>query len=348
VDRHDNHGDDTSPRAHNPVPSHDVRGPVRVPVDLRLSRRSEACTQWEAFVHQHVPDRLMPTKNKDRTRLHTAVAPLLVADPACQALHHQFRTKIALGIAFWEAAMQHHVPFRGLLCDRWSLAEALVSLARYWTKDWSSVLKKHRHRETHSFVLKDTAGQPLHLAGPPLAGEDLVPRMPPTASRAVTVGDTTYWTFPLALRLPGLGKVRLVLSFKNAALTGTSAVLVRNRVDGTAERISTLSLQRWPIETLYQDSTGHLGLDEYRMRTAEAMQKHCCLVFVAYAFVPLDCLPPSPTKGRFPIKTIGEACRPQAQARMQAVIFSAHERLQLGHRETVVKTPGLSSPCMMQ
>ena len=52
VDRHYNHGDDTYPLAHNPVTSHYVSGPVRFPVDLRLYRRYEECTQWETFVQQ--------------------------------------------------------------------------------------------------------------------------------------------------------------------------------------------------------------------------------------------------------------------------------------------------------
>ena len=123
-----------------------------------------------------------------------------------------------------------------------------------------------------------------------------------------------------------------MVSFKNAELTGTYAVLVSNRVDWDAQRIITLYLQRWPIETFYQDGKGHLGLDEYRMRNAEAIEKHWCLVFVAYSFLHLDCLPSSPTKGSLPIKTIGEACRQQAQALMQALILYAHERLQLGQR----------------
>jgi hypothetical protein len=36
-------------------------------------------------------------------------------------------------------------------------------------------------------------------------------------------------------------------------LTGTYAVLVSNRVDWHAQRILTLYVQRWPIETFYQD-----------------------------------------------------------------------------------------------
>ena len=68
------------------------------------------------------------------------------------------------------------------------------------------------------------------------------------------------------------------------------------------------------------------------MRRAAAIKNHGGLVFGADAFLPLDCLPPSPTKGSSPLKTIGEACRQQAQALMQALILYAHERLQLGQR----------------
>src|SRR2546427_214744 len=332
VDRHDNHGDGTYPLAHNPVTSHYVSGPVRFPVDLRLSRRYEELTEWETLVQKHFPGRPIPTTKKDRARLHKEVDPILLQDAAFEKLHKQFRTKIDLGIALLEAAIQHKVPFSVLVFDSWYLAEELVSMARYRKKDWISLLKKNRNLETNSFVLKDAVGNPIRLEGPHIAVEDLVPLIPPTAYPALTVRDKTYWTFTLAVRLPGLGKVRLVVSFKNAELTGTYAVLVSNRVDWHAPRIITLYLQRWPIETFYQDGKGHLGLDEYRMRNAEAIQKHWCLVFVAYSFLHLDCLPPSPTKGSLPIKTIGEACRQQAQALIHAVIFYAHERLQLGQR----------------
>ena len=332
VDRHYNHGDATYPLAHNPVTSHYVSGPVRFPVDLRVYRRYEEFTRWEAFVRTHVPDRPIPTQKKARARLHKEVDPVLLQDPDFEKLHQQFHTKIDLGIALLASAIAHKVPLRVLVFDSWYLADELVSMARYRNKDWISLLKKHRNLETNSFVLKDVASKPLRLEGPHIAVEDLVPLLPPTAYRAVTVRDKTYWTFTLAVRLPGLGKVRLVVSFKSAELTGTYVVLVTNRVDWGAQRIIALYLQRWPIETFYQDGKIHLGLDEYRMRSAEAIKKHWCLVFVAYSFLHLDCLPPSPTKGSLPIKTIGEACRQQAQALMQALILYAHEHLQLGQR----------------
>src|SRR5262249_29284075 len=253
VDRHYNHGDDTYPLAHNPVTSHYVSGPVRFPLDLRLYRRYEELTHWEAFVHQHFPARPIPTPKNDRARLHKEVDPVLLDDANFQQLHQQFRTKIDLGIDLLEAAIRHKVPFSVLLFDSWYLANELVSLARYHKKDWVSLLKKNRHLETHSFVLKDAAGTPIPLDGPHIAVADLIPLIPPTAYRAVSVGDKAYWTSTMAVRLSGLGKVRLVLSFANAELTGTAAIWVSNRVDWSAQRIITLYLQRWPIETFYQD-----------------------------------------------------------------------------------------------
>ena len=188
--------------------------------------------------------------------------PILLADPNFQKLHQQFRTKIDLGIELFEAAIQHKVPFSVLLFDSWYLAEELVSMARYRKKDGISLLKKNRNLETNSFTLKDATGKPIPLEGPHIAVEDLVPHIPSTAYRAVTVRDKTSWTCTLAVRLPGLGKVRLVVSLKSAELTGTSAVLVSNRVDWDAQRILTLYLQRWPMEISqpYYGSREHLSL----------------------------------------------------------------------------------------
>ena len=77
VDRHYNHGDGTYPRAHHPVTSPYVSGPIRFPLDLRLYRRYAELTHWEAFVHTHFPNRPIPLTKKDRARLHKEVDPLL-------------------------------------------------------------------------------------------------------------------------------------------------------------------------------------------------------------------------------------------------------------------------------
>ena len=149
------------------------------------------------------------------------------------------------------------------------------------------------------------------------------------------VEDKCYWCFTQSLRIPGRGKVRLVISFDNPELTGTYAVLISNRTDWSAKKILASYLQRWPIETFYQDSKEHLGLDEYRMRSAEAIQKHCYLVFVAYSLLHLASLPPSPigSSGKLfsrAIKTIGKVCGQQGQKLIEELILLAHDQLQQG------------------
>ena len=332
IDHHYNHGDNTYPLAHNPITSHYVSGPVRFPLDLRLYRRYEEVTRWEEFVHKHFPEREIPVKKKERAQFHKAVDPVLLVDPEFQALQQQFQTKIDLAKELMGSAIQHKLPFSVVLFDSWYLAEDFVACLRRRRKDWISLLKKNRKLETNSFVLKDAQGKRIPLEGPHIKVEDLVSLIPANAYRAVKVGDQTYWTFTLTVRIPDLGKVRLVISFENAALTGTYAVLVTNRLDWTAQRIIATYLQRWPIETFYQDGKEHLGFDEYRMRNAKAIQKHWCLVFVAYSLLHLDCLPTSLRQSRLPIKTIGEACRQQAQALIEALILYASKQLEQGQK----------------
>lgn len=330
VDRHYDHGDGSYPLAHNLVTSHYVSGAVRFPLDARLYRRYEELTQWEAFVHKHFPDQEIPRQAKARSRLHKQVDETLLQDAEFVALHEQFHTKIDLAVELVEAAIRHRVRFSLLLFDGWYLSERLVAVARRRRKDWISILKKNRNLETQSFVLRDADGHPLTFDHPHIAVQDLEPLIPDNAFREVRVEDQTYWTFTFTARIPTLGKVRLVISYQNAARTGTYVVLVTNRLDWSAQQIIAKYLRRWPIETFYQDGKGHLGLDEYQMRTAEAIGKHWCLVFVAYSLLHLDCLPPSLAKATLPLKSIGEACRQQAQALIEQLIWFAHQQLEQG------------------
>lgn len=198
-----------------------------------------------------------------------------------------FKTKLDLASELLEQAIAHYLPFDVVLFDGWFLAPEFVQAIERHEKDWGSLLKKNRNLESNSFVLKDANGALMPLPVPHIKVEDLVPLIPATAYRQVQVKGKPYWCFTRNLRVPGLGKVRLVISFENAQLTGTYVVLVTNRIDWSPEHILNTYLLRWPIEAFYQDGKGILGLDEYRMRSAEAIQKHWSLVFVAYSFLHL-------------------------------------------------------------
>jgi len=331
VDRHYNHADDSYPIAHNPVTSHYVSGAVRFPVDLRLYRRYEEVTQWEKFVFKHFPEVEFPKKKKERQRLHKQVDQTLLQDPEFLKLHSQFRTKIDLAIELLESAIAHRLRFDILLFDGWYLSEALVNAAKRRRKKWISILKKNRNLETNSFELRDADGKPVAFEGEHVSVEEFAKKIPANAFREVKVKGKTYWTFSLTVRIPSLGKVRLVISYENAELTGTYVALVTNALDWEAKRIIATYLLRWPIETFYQDGKEHLGLDEYLMRDAKAIGKHWCLVFVAYSLLHLDCLPPPLAKEQTPTKSIGATCRQQAQALIELLIIQTHKMLQDGN-----------------
>jgi hypothetical protein len=330
VDHHYNHSDGTYPLAHNPVTSFYVSGSVRFPVGLRLYRRYEELTQWEAAVAKHFPELKIPTERKARNRLHQQVASVLLQDPEFRARHEQFQTKIALAIELVEEAIRSKVPFGVVVFDAWYLAEDLVQVLARRRKDWISLLKTNRRLETASFHLRDAHGWTLKLPGPHMAVEALVPLIPANAYRPITVGEHTYWCFTLRVRIPTLGKVRIVVSFEHESLTGRHVVLVTNRVDWNAAKIINLYSQRWPTETFYQDGKGHLGFNEYRMRSAEAIGKHWCLVFVAYSLVHLTCLPAVPDRTRGLIQTIGDACRQQGRVLLQRLLVFVHDQLSQG------------------
>jgi hypothetical protein len=330
VDRPDHHGDGTYPLAHHPVTSLSVSGPVRFPLDLRLSRRYEELTQWEAAVAKPFPDLPIPSEKKTRNRLHQQVDPVRLQDPEFQARHEQFRTKMTLAMDLIEEAIGRNVPFGVVVFDAWYLAEDLIQVLARRRKDWISLLKRNRLLETASVQLRDAHGWPLRLPCPHIALEELVPLIPANAYRPVTVSEQTYGCFTLAVRIPGLGKVRIVVSVEHEQLTGRYTVLVTNRADWSGAKIMARYLRRWPTDTFDQDSKGPLGFNAYRMRSTEAIGKHWCLVFVAYSLLHLTCLPAVPDRTQGLIQTIGDACRQQGRALLQKLLVIVHDQLSGG------------------
>jgi DDE superfamily endonuclease len=258
VDRHYNHSDRTYPLARNPVTSLYVSGPVRFPVGLRRYRRYEELTQWGAAVAKPVPDLPIPRAEKACNRPHKQIAQVLLKDPEFRARHEQFRANIALVIDLVEEAIQRKGPLGVVVFDAWYLAEEWVQVFVRRRKDWISLLETNRLLETARFQLRDGNGWAMKLPSPHIAVEDLVSLIPALAYRVVKVGEPTYWCFTLAVCIPGLGQVRIGVSFEHESSTGHHVVLVTNRVDWSATQSIGLYLQRWPIES----SRPHYGSRE--------------------------------------------------------------------------------------
>lgn len=331
VDQHYNHGNGQYPFAHNLVTSHFLSGRVRFPVDMRLYRRHEEFTDWENFVAKYFPGETIPKKKAEREKFHKRVDPKLLEDPEFQKLVQAFKTKITFASELVEKAAERGLDFGWVLFDGWYLAPEFLATLNQLKKDWISILKQNRNLETNSFQLRDENNEPIPLPGPLIKVSDLVPFIPKQAFKPITVSGRVYYTFTLTVRISTIGKVRIVISFDNSELKGNYVVLVTNRLDCNAKRILETYLRRWPIETFYQDSKQLLGLDEYRMRTAQAFQKHWSLVFVAYSLLHLDCLTASLSKKQSdPIKSIGEAARQQAMFLIQDLLLYAHGVIESG------------------
>ncbi|KAM3104653.1 IS701 family transposase [Phormidesmis sp. 146-33] len=352
IDRHYNHSDSRYPLAHNLVTSHYRSGAVRFPVDYEIYRRYEDLTQWEQFVSKHFPGQVIPPTTQARQKLHKQLDPTLLSDPEFAQLHEQFRTKMTIAHELLKHAIEHGLPFTTVLMDSWYLTTEFVQQLADQKKNWVSLLKrtllrryrKGRNFSMYGFQLRDAQGQPIPLpANGVIKVEALVPLIPSSAYHQVDIDHRSYWGFSVCARLSGIGKVRLVICFESANLSGSSAVLVTNRTDWSAKQTLSMYLKRWAIETFYRDGKQLLGLDQYRVRSHSAMQSHWCLVFVAYSLLHLACLPPSqkPPRGKrpiHPIQTIGEVVRQQGQALIEQLILFAHEQLLRGQAAARVFT----------
>ena len=183
------------------------------------------------------------------------------------------------------------------------------------------------------FTLRDAQGQPIPLpAKGVIKVEDFVPLIPASAYCPVEIDERRYWCFSICTWLSGIGKVRLVISFQSADLSGSYVVLVTNHNHWSAKQILSMYLQRSTIETFYRDGKQLLELDQYCMRSLSAIQSHWCLVFVACSLLHLASLPPwsKPPRGKrptHPIQTIRRVARQQGQALVEQLILFAHEQL---------------------
>ncbi len=339
IDKHYNHGNGNYPLAHNLVTSHYVSGAVRFPVGLRLYRRYEEATKWERFVSKHFPDRTIPKKKKERNVFKKEIEATLLADPDFLALHEGFCTKISLASQLLREADALDIPFEIVLFDSWYLSPDFIQVLFEAKKNWISLLKKNRNLQTGSLRIKDADGKRLQFETDKVKVEDLIPLIPASAFKPVTINEQTYYCFAFNAHLPSLGKVRLVISYSNAQLEGTYAVLVTNQLSWNAQKILETYLLRWPIETFYRDAKQLLGLGDYRMRQSNAFQKHWTLVFVAYSFLHLDCLSLSSSKkASSPNQTIGEIVRQQTQILIEKLLVHAHQLLSQGLDVTALCT----------
>jgi len=280
VDRHYDTPDGTYPLAHNPVTSFSSSGPVRFPLDWRLYRRYRRPTGLGIAAWPSSSQASDPTKAKERAALAQGGGAHPLQDSQFRALHDAFRTKVDLSVDLVETAIRHKVPFGVLLLRRVVSDRALGAGCQTPPQRLDQHPQEEPQLETASFVLKDAAGSPIKLASPHIAVNKLVPLIPASAFRPVNVASTTYGVSPspsVSPRWQSAPGDQLPTCRPDGHLRGACHQSPRLECPPDHCHLSPALANG----NLLPGWKRPLGLDTYRMRSAEAIAKHWCLVFVA-------------------------------------------------------------------
>jgi hypothetical protein len=94
----------------------------------------------------------------------------------------------------------------------------------------------------------------------------------------------TYYSYCKTHRIKGFGRLRLVINHKEKDLSDNPMFFISNRREWQAENLTRVRRHRWPVEVYHEEGKAD-GLDEYQVRSFEAIGKHIALVSVTYTLL---------------------------------------------------------------
>jgi hypothetical protein len=93
-----------------------------------------------------------------------------------------------------------------------------------------------------------------------------------------------YYSYCNTQRIPGFGKQRLVVNYRQADLADNPAFYISNRLIWQAAGITRIRRHRWPVEVYHEEGKAE-GLDQYQLRDFSGIQRHIALVAVVYSLL---------------------------------------------------------------
>lgn len=233
-----------------------------------------------------------------------------------QDLIRSFKNKIALACLLVDQAEARGVMGSTYVFDSWYLTKDLTTHIEGYRKDWISVAKLNR------IVLWD--GKQINL-------KDFVTKtIPKAAYKRLEVKGKVFWYFSKTVTLKSLGKVRIVSTFeeKNGKIATEPTVLVTNRKDWNAKKIMETYSIRWEIETFFRDGKQSLGFADYQTRSIDAVERHLCLVNLAYSLLELERVESAIlTKVNNQLRTIGAQGRQVANDLLRSLVLWVYEQI---------------------
>jgi hypothetical protein len=94
----------------------------------------------------------------------------------------------------------------------------------------------------------------------------------------------TYYSYCKTHRIHNFGKHRLVINHQHEDLSDTATYFISNKLNWQARGITRIRRHRWPVEVYHQEGKAE-GLDQYQVRTTQAIYRHIALVAVTYSLL---------------------------------------------------------------
>ncbi len=232
-----------------------------------------------------------------------------------QDLFRPFQDKIQLACSLVDQAEAREVAAGVYVFDSWYLTKELTGHIESYKKDWISVAKLNR------IVLWD--GKQIDLK------EFVTGTIPRSSYKRLEVKGKVFRYFTKTVTLKSLGRVRIVATFeeKDGKIQEEPAVLVTNRKDWHAKKIMETYAIRWDIETFFRDGKQSLGFEDYQLRSIEAVERHLCMVNLAYSLLELERVESRLlTKVKNQLITIGAQARSVANDLLRSLVLWVYEQ----------------------
>lgn len=232
-----------------------------------------------------------------------------------QNLSKIFKSKITLAKELVDESEKRGISANLYAFDSWYFSKELTDHIESYRKDWISIAKQNR------VVLWN--GNKIKL------GDFVTKTIPWESYKRLEVNGKIFWYFTKSVTLKTNGKVRIVSTFeeKEGIVEKHPTVLVTNRTDWNVTKIIKNYTLRWSIETFFRDSKQSLGFEDYQLRSIDAVERHLCLVNLAYSLLELQrvesCLL---TKVANQLTTIGDQARNVANDILRSLILWVYDQ----------------------
>lgn len=175
-----------------------------------------------------------------------------------------FKTKIEIQIENLTHLKNLGLNFSTVVMDSWYFCKSLTDHIERLKKDWVAQCKSNRliKYKKKWITLKEFAKIKINCA----------------KFKLITLGDKRYIMKTFTLRMKGMKKVRVLISFDK---NGNFNFYITNRLDWNERAIATRYSRRWDIEVWHREGKGKYGLGECQLRSDDAVSKYLTLSALA-------------------------------------------------------------------